>query len=153
MPRTIVWKAYEHEHTEKTSDWFWALGIVAVSSAIVAVLFKNILFALLILIGSFTMALLASRPEKERTFSLTPRGIMIDETLFPYQMLVAFWVKERAGRDSVLIVDARKFMIPHIIVSLEHTDAEQVRAYLSEYLPEEELEEPLGQRILEKFGF
>ncbi len=153
MPRDIVWKAYEHEHEDKTSDWFWALGIVAISSAVVAVLFKNLLFALLILVGSFTMALLASRPEKERTFALTPRGILIDETLFPFQMLVAFWIKDRETDHPTLIVDAQKFMVPHIIVSLENTDAEQVQTYLEEYLPEEELTEPLGQRILEKFGF
>ena len=153
MPQDITWKAHEHSHSDKGSDWFWALGIIAVSSAVVAVLFQNLLFALLILVGSFTMALLAKKSPRELTFSLSPRGIMIDNALYPYQMLVAFWIQDRGTEHSTLIVDARRFMTPHLIVSLHDTDAEQVHTYLSEYLPEEEIEEPIGQRLLEMFGF
>lgn len=153
MPRDIVWTAQEHSHTEKTTDWFWALGIVAVSSAVVAVLFKNILFGVLILVGASTMALLAARESRERTFALTPRGIMIDDQLFPYKMLVSFWIQDRETDHPVLIIDAQRFMVPHIISTLENADAEQIQAYLEKYLPEIETVEPLGQRILEKFGF
>lgn len=153
MPRDIEWTAFEHSHGEKTADWFWALGIVAVSSAVVAVLFKNVLFALLILVAAFTLALLASRPPRERTFALTPRGIMIDEALFPYKMLVSFWIQDRETDHPVLIIDAQRFMVPHIISTLENADAEQIQAYLEEYLPEIETTEPFGQRILEMFGF
>ncbi len=153
MPQDIVWKAYEHTHSEKGSDWFWALGIIAASSAVVAILFQNFLFALLIIIGAFTMSLLASRPPQELTFSLSKRGIMIDRSLYPYQMLVAFWIEGRETESPTLIIDAQKFMTPHIIVSLENTDAEKVHTYLSEYLPEEEIFEPFGQRLLEGLGF
>jgi len=153
MPRDIVWKAFEHSHSDKGTDWFWALGIVAVSSAVVALLFKNFFFALLILVGSFTMSLLASREPRELVFSLTPRGIMIDGSLYPYQMLVAFWIKDRETEHPTLIIDARRFLTPHIITPLEDVDAEQVHTYLSEFLPEEEMDEPFGQRILERFGF
>lgn len=153
MPRDITWKALEHAHTEKTSDWFWALGIVAISSALVAILFQNVLFALLIVIASFTLALLAARPPRELTFSLTRRGILIDKALFPYQTLTAFWIQDIDTDNPVLIVDVHTIMTPHIIVSLEHTDAEQVHTYLSEYLPEKELFEPIEQIIFEKLGF
>jgi len=153
MPQDIVWTAHEHSHTDKSSDWFLALAIIAISSAIVAVLFKNFLFALLIIIGSFTMSLLAKRPPRELTFSLSPRGIMIDDALYPYQMLVAFWIRDRGTEHATLLVDARRFMTPHLIVPLHDADAEQIHMYLSEYLPEEEIEEPLGQRLLEMFGF
>jgi len=152
MQKDISWKAYEHSHSEKGPDWFWALGIIAVSSAVVAILFKNFFFALLIIIGSFTMAMLSAKPPKELEFSLTPQGILIDESLFPYKMLVAFWIEDRGTESPTLIVDARRFMVPHIIVTLEDTDAEQIHSYLSEYLPEEELSEPLGQKILERLG-
>lgn len=152
MPQNIVWTAYEHSHTDKGSDWFWAFGIVAVSCAIVAVLFKNFLFALLILIGAFTLSLLSSRTPEKRTFALTPRGVMIDDALYPYEMLAAFWIHDRDTDHAQLIIDARRFMTPHIISSLEDVDTEAVHEYLLAHLPEEEIFEPLGQRILEKFG-
>tara|TARA_B100000745_G_scaffold46060_1_gene27753 strand:+ start:6619 stop:7080 length:462 start_codon:yes stop_codon:yes gene_type:complete len=153
MPRDIVWKAYEHSHTNKGADWFWALGIIAVSSAIVAILFKNFLFALLIIVGAFTMALLSSKPPRERTFALTQRGVMVDESLYPYQMLVAFCIKDRDSDNPTLIIDAQHFLTPHLVMPLAEVDVERVHTYLSEHLSEEELEEPLGQRLLERFGF
>jgi len=153
MPSDITWTASAHTHTEKTSDWFWALGIVAVSSAAVSFLFQNMLFALLIIVGAFTLALLASRPQREITFSLTRRGIMVDDVLFPYQMLVAFWVQDLETDSPILIVDVHKVMTPHIIVSLENVDAEQVHEYLSTRLPEEEMFEPIEQVIFERLGF
>ena len=153
MPKEITWKAPEHSHTEKGDDWFWALGIIVVSSAVVAVLFQNILFALLLIVGGFTLALLTSRPPRELTFSLTPRGVLIENSLYPYKMLASFYVKDRETNNPVLIIDASRFLTPHIIASLATTDAEAVHAYLLEYLPEEELDEPFGQRVLERFGF
>ncbi|MAJ97531.1 MAG: hypothetical protein CMI56_02875 [Parcubacteria group bacterium] len=153
MPQNIVWKAYEHSHTDKGSDWFWALGIVAFSSALVAALFQNFLFALLILVGTFTLALLSARPPRKLEFALTPQGVRIDNALYPYQMLISFWIKNRETDHAELIIDARKFMTPHIIASLEETDVKSVQAYLEQFLPEEELEEPFVQRLLEKFGF
>lgn len=153
MPQDITWKAHEHSHTDKGTDWFWALGIIAVSVALVSILFQNFLFAILILVGSFTMALLARKEPRELTFGLNQRGIIIDDSLYPYKMLKSFYVQDRYGDEPVLIVDARRFMTPHLVASLHATNPEQIHTYLSEFLPEEELEEPLSQRILEKFGF
>ena len=153
MLQQITWQALEHRHTDKSNDWFWALGIVAISGAVVALLFKNFLFALLIVIGSFTMSLLAAREPRTLSFTLTERGILIDGSLYPYQMLVAFWIHDRQGEHSLLIIDSSRFLTPHLLISLEDTDADQVRTYLLEHLPEEELSEPFGQRLAEFFGF
>ena len=45
----IEWDAHEYEHKERNRDWFWAVGIISVSLAVVAVIFGNIIFAILIL--------------------------------------------------------------------------------------------------------
>lgn len=154
MPQTITWQAYEHQHADKGVDWFWALGIVAVSGAIVALLFGNVLFALLIVVAAFTLGLLASRSPQLVTYTLTERGILADATLYPYQMLEAFWVRTETERERspVLIVDAQQFLSPHLVIPLADTDPEAIREYLARFLPEEEMEEPLAQRIGEFFG-
>jgi len=99
------------------------------------------------------MSLLAKKPTRELSFSLSPKGILIEGSLYPYKMLIAFWIQDMETDHPVLIVDARKFMTPHLIIPLEDVDAEQVHTYLEKYLPEEEMAEPFGQRILELFGF
>ncbi len=153
MPRTIRWEAHEHEHADKSADWFWALGIIVLSGAITALLFGNILFAILIVIGGATMGLLGSTPARVRRFALTPRGIMIDDSLYPYQMLAAFWVQHpTADTPAMLIVDANQFLSPHMIIPLDDNDPDLVREYLLDFLPEEELHEPFAQRLAEMFG-
>lgn len=153
MPENITWEAPEHRHTDKGNDWFWALGIVALSAAVVALLFKNFLFALLIVIGAGTMSLLAAKPPRVLSFTLTQRGILIDGSLYPYQMLVAFWIQDREGNHPLLIVDSSRFLTPHLLIPLEEIDPDVVREYLLKHLPEEELSEPFGQRLAEFFGF
>ena len=40
----ISWEAPEHRHTDKSSDWYWALGIIAIAAAAAALVFGNTLF-------------------------------------------------------------------------------------------------------------
>ena len=57
----FIWEAHEYIFQEKTSDWYWAVGIIAVSLAVLLIIFGNVLFALVVLIGSFTLSIFAAR--------------------------------------------------------------------------------------------
>src|SRR3989344_4411045 len=39
----LRWSAYEHDHIERGSDWYWALGVVAISIAITAIILHDLL--------------------------------------------------------------------------------------------------------------
>ena len=48
QPNAIFeWEGTEYRFEDKSADWYWALGIIATAIAIAAVLFNNILLALL----------------------------------------------------------------------------------------------------------
>ncbi|MEX0652468.1 MAG: hypothetical protein WD509_02970 [Candidatus Paceibacterota bacterium] len=151
---TIRWQGYEYTHHEKSGDWFWALGIIALSSAITAIIFKNILFALLILIGAFTLALFASKKPHLNHFEITRRGVTINNTLYSFSSLESFWIDEDEHGHHTLLLKSQHLLTPFIIIPL-HTDAdpEDVRNLLLTKLEEEELEEPVLHRVLEFFGF
>ncbi|MFZ3043564.1 MAG: hypothetical protein WA058_00430, partial [Minisyncoccia bacterium] len=53
----VEWEGREYDHGSKSADWYWALGIVAIASAIASVLFGNYLLAVLIVIAAATLAL------------------------------------------------------------------------------------------------
>lgn len=151
---TISWQGYEHTHHEKSSDWFWALGIVALSSAVVAIVFENILFALLILIGAFTVALLAAKTPHLIHFEINRRGIAIDDLLYPFSTLESFWIDEDEHEHHTLILKSQRVIMPYIIIPLDELiEFEDVRNVLLTKLEEEELHEPISHRILEFFGF
>ena len=150
---TLSWQGYEYEHHEKSGDWFWALGIIAISSAVTAIIFKNLLFALLILVGAFTIALFSSKRPHLVHFEINRRGITIDDTLYPFTTLESFWIDEDEHGHQTLIVKSQRVLVPYIIIPLREIEGDEIHDMLSEYLAEEELHEPISHKILEFFGF
>jgi hypothetical protein len=155
MPQSRVilrWSAYEHEHVERGSDWFWALGIVAVSVGIVSILFHDTLFAVVIAVAAVTIAILAVHPPELVEFEVSERGIRVAGKLHRYDEIISFWVEDENGDRPMLLVDTAKFMHPHIVIPLEHIDPHEVRAYLREHAEEIPMREPAAHKILEFFG-
>lgn len=154
FPRaSIEWEADEYPHSDKSNDWYWALGLVAVSAAVAALLFNNVLFAVLILLSSFVLALFASRKPERVRFAVMQRGIRAHGKLYPYQTLKSFYIEELPGRTPMLLLESAKVMTPLIVLPLEGVDADHVHDFLLDVLPEEEHSEPLPHRLMEWLGF
>ena len=150
---SLRWTAYEHEHIERGSDWFWALGIVAVSLAIVSILFHDTLFAIVVLVGAFALALLANTPPDIARFELSDKGVRVNDELHRYDEIISFWVEDEHNEHRpLLLIDTTKIMAPNLIIPIEHIDPAAVRAYLQERTEEVPMKEPLAHKILEFFG-
>ena len=148
----LSWSAYEHEHVPRGSDWFWALGIVAVSAALTSILFHDVLFAVLIVMAAGILAMIANSPPHLVRFEISDRGIRTDDTLHTYEEIISFWVEEENDDKPLLLVDTTKFMAPNLIIPLENIDPHVVRTYLQERVEEVPMKEPLAHKILEFFG-
>lgn len=149
---TLRWSAYEHEHVPRGSDWFWALGIVAVSAALVAILFHDILFAIIILVGAGILAMLANIPPDLVEFEISDRGIRVGDTMHRFEEVISFWVEDHGVESPLLLIDTTKFMAPNLIIPIEHIDHRAVRAFLRERVEEVPMKEPFAHKILEFFG-
>jgi hypothetical protein len=148
----IRWSAYEHEHVERENDWFWALGIIAVCAALTSILFSNVLFAILILLAAFVIALIARTPPELHEITLSERGIRIGETLHRFDEILAFWV-DTESTEPRLLIDTTKVLSPNIVIPLSGVDGAQVRAFLLEHAEEREMHELFSHRLLEALGF
>lgn len=155
LQRTISWQAHEYFHQEKSSDWFWGLGIIAITAAVLAIILGNTLFALVILLFAFAASLQAHRQPKLVTFELTSRGIVIDHMLYPYSTLEAFWIVDQHIKkpEPKILIKSKRFLFSYIHMPVEGVDIDDVRDYLLMYLKEEELEESFLEKLLEYFGF
>ena len=152
--RTVLrWNAYEHEHVPRGKDWYWALGIVAVSAALTSILFHNVLFALLILIAAGILGMLANVPPDLVRFEISDRGIRIGDTMHRFEEIISFWVEEEGGHaHPLLLIDTVKLMSPNLVIPLENIDPHVVRTYLREHAEEVPMKEPIAHKILEFFG-
>ena len=149
----LRWSAYEHEHIERGSDWFWALAIIAVSIALTAIILHDFFFAVLVLVACFTLALLARTPPELAQFEVSERGIRVNAQLHRFDHIISFWVEDEEHHDRpLLLVDTTKFLSPNLIIPIEEIDPHLVRTFLKAHAKEVPMKEPLSHKILEFLG-
>ncbi len=148
----ISWQTLEYLHKDKTADWYWIVGIITLSIALIAVILNNVIFAILIIVSSFTLSLFASKKPDVITIKIDSGGITVGKTHHTYKSLDSFWVETREHYPKILIKSKKVFM-PYIVIFIEDFSPEEVREELLKYLPEEEHLEPFLEKLLMYFGF
>lgn len=148
----LRWSAYEHEHIERGADWYWALGIVAVSVAVTSILFQDFLFAVLVIVAAWTLVLIARTPPEIAHFELSDKGIRINGKLHRYDDVLAFWVEDDHRKRPHLLIDTTRWLSPNMILPIEHIEPGLIRAYLKERVKERRMEEPFTHKVMEFFG-
>lgn len=151
--KAITWEAPEHHHIDKNSDWFWVLGIIAICGTVAAFFFGNYLFALLILIGAGVMALRAVKPPEIVPFMVGKKGVRVGEKLFTYSALDSYFIDEEDEKGPQLLLKAKSMYSPLIVMPIPEEYMDDIEDILRERLSEEEMQEPLGHKVLEMFGF
>jgi hypothetical protein len=144
----IEWDAHTYEHKERSSDWFWAVGIIVSSIAI-----ASIIFGILILVGAFSLSLFINRPPETIHVVIDEVGVTRSNIRYPYNSLHSFWIDEEHPHKKILF-RSKKMLMPLIIVPLGNdSDAEKIKEILDQRLPEEYYALPLVEKILEYLGF
>ncbi len=150
----ISWSVEEYSHKEKGSDWFWALGVIALAIAVIAIIYHNILFAIVIILGSIILGYYASRPPNIMDVSLSTKGIQVREIFYPYEKIRGFAV-ERHILGNCLLIETGRAVLPVVSIPLpqEELDMESLENFLVQYVEKKDLKESAGQRIMEHLGF
>ncbi len=153
LPPYIEWQTPEYLYYEKSADWYWTLGIVTLGLVIVAVITHNVLFASLIVVGSFALVLYAVRAPRTIMIRISGSGVRINDRLFPFEALQSFWIFYRPGGLQELSLRSQKAIMPHIKIPLGDTDPNEVREFLKQYLDEEIQHESLIDILAHIIGF
>lgn len=151
--KAVLWEAPEHHHFERTNDWYWALGIVALCAAVAAFFLGNFLLALLVIVGAFVVALVAVREPSILEHAVTTRGIQLGDTLYPYSTLESYAIDEIDYKGPQLLIKSKKIFMPLLIMPIPEEYVDEIDMIVGSRLEEEELEEPLTHKILEALGF
>jgi len=149
----ISWTAPEYMHTHKSSDWYWIVGIIAVTILVISILLGDTLFGVFVVFAAFVLSMYASRPPQIVTVTLTHKGIKIKDLFYPYHSLDSFWVEEYELHPRLLLKSEKRWS-PYIIVLLgAEVTADEVQETLRHYLPEEKHSEPFLEKLLIRLGF
>ena len=148
----ISWNAPAHFYVEKRPDWYWAVGIISLTIAVVCFIFGAIIPGIFVIVAAVALVLHASHPPRTIHCEINDRGILIDETLYPFLSLESFWIPH----DEVppkLILKSHKMLVPFMIVFIEEVDPEAIREIMLKYIAETEHREPFLKHLLERLGF
>jgi hypothetical protein len=150
MNREVIeWRSLEYEPHEKGSDWYWILGIVVVIGALIAIVFANTLFSLLIVLSGFIIGLYASKHPDTLYCAVDRRGIHVNRESYLFKDIDSFWIDEsRPDKTKLLMTMKNKFAI-QVAIPLEGVDIDDLHDYLSAYIHEEEQNETISEQIME----
>ena len=154
----LEWSALEYEEKERSRDWFWALGIIVVTSSIAAIIFGNYFFAVLLLISGLLLGFFAIKKPEMVSYELDEKGLKIKTRLYPYESIKSFWVQTDSAGDSALqptlFIKSERAFMPILSIPIENKLAENIRSMmLSKNIIEEEMREHLSEKIMEVLGF
>ena len=152
-PRAVTWEAPEYVYTEKKADWYVVLAIIFGALIIAAVLFNNVLFALLVGVAGGALAVSAAKKPRVIPFAVSVRGIRVDDQLYPYSTLAAYHVDEEDEHGPQLLVLSKRRFMPIIAIPLPQEYIDDIEDIMAGKLEEKLLEETLMFKVLEKFGF
>ncbi|MBA3733478.1 hypothetical protein H0W91_03850 [Patescibacteria group bacterium] len=148
----ITWHTVEYLHHEKTTDWYWMVAIITISIAIISIILNNVIFALLIMISSFTLTLFASKKPEIIKIDIDNIGVDVGSTHYPYVHLDSFWVETREPIHKVILKSKKVFM-PFLIILIEDADPKEIKGLLRKHVREEEHTEPFLEKLLVYLGF
>ncbi len=149
----FAWEGREYTFEEKSADWYWALGIIATASGIAAILFGNILLALVIAAGAVAIALAAAKSPRMHRFALFADGLSIDDRFYPFESMLHYSVLEYADETlpPSLSIKTRRLLTPHFLIPIIGHDPVEIYNYVGQHLPEGRHELSPMDRVVELF--
>lgn len=134
-----TWKAPARPFVRRTPKWFLTVGLLVGMAVLIALLFQDwvpigVLFSLL-----FVIYVLAAVPPEQVTHKITTQGITTTNHSYLWNELGAFWVSQQYG-NPMIHVEVRRFAAP-LLMLVESSDLEKVKALLVQYIPFREIPE------------
>ena len=154
----LEWSALEYEEKGRSADWFWALGIIVVTSSVAAIIFGNYFFAVLLVLSGLLLGFFAIKKPDTIFYTLNSQGLKIRTRLYPYENIKSFWVQiDSTGENKLkpmLFVKTERLLIPMLSIPIDYEQAEDIRSImLFKNVPEEEMKEHPSLQIMESLGF
>jgi hypothetical protein len=160
----LSWSALEYEEKERSQDWFWALGIIIVTSSIASIIYGNYFFAALLVLSGVLLGFFAIKKPEIISYELNKKGLKIKNRLYLYENIKSFWVQSGAFPNTslpeqvvikpILFIKTERIFMPILDIPIEEEMAEDIHSImLGQNIVEEEMKEHPSEKIMEALGF
>jgi len=148
------WQGKNFGPEVRSSDWYWALGIIAVAGVVAGILFSNIILSLVIAAAAVTLALQAMKRPRIHRFAVTDLGLTIDDNLYSYDSMLHFSILEYIdpATPPALSIKTNHLLAPHLLIPITGPDPDDVYEYISQHLEEGNHHQSVMDRFIEIVG-
>lgn len=151
--KELEWKALEFPKKKKAKSWFIIPGLITIALGIFALLTDNILFLIAIVLTFFVFYVYANKEPRVIKFKINEKGIEIDEKLHDFDSLRSFWIFYNPPEQKELSLRSRKTFLPYIRIPLDKENPNEIRKFLSDFLPERRHKEAVIDVWMRRVGF
>lgn len=130
----LKWQGREGVYRPKSNSWYVGVGVIAVGLAVASAIGGNYLFALIALLGGFSIMLVGSRRPGRKTYGLYEHHIGTEADKIPFEKIMRFAIHETEPRELVLEV---KSIVGHVTIPLGNVDYRRIRMELKNHDIEE----------------
>lgn len=132
----FTWSAPEFISYTKTGSWFLIITAIALILIGVFIWQKNWTAVGVVVAASAALMVQARVKPKNLECSLYRSGVVIDERVYPYDSLKSFWIV--FGDHPFVRFSQIRRLSANINMPIAEEDPEQIRLFLSKFLPEDE---------------
>ena len=110
------------------------------------------LTAIFLILSSLVIVLYANKKPTLSKIVVSHAGVTIDDHAYYYKDLKSFWLDYEPNSPKELSLEARKWYMPYIKVSIENQNPVELRSLMINFIAEKEHEKSLVDLISRKLG-
>lgn len=149
----VRWTASEYVDHAKGPAWFALMGIgLFILVGLVYFVIKDVLAAVLVGFAGITFGIFAGRRPQVLQYSISPQGITIGQRTHSFAEFKSFSLTENGPLPAVLLMPLRRFL-PPITIFYDPREEDKIIDALADYLPHEEREPDIVDRLMSKIRF
>jgi hypothetical protein len=149
----VQWTASEYVDHTKGPAWFVLMGLGLFGTvALVYFLLKDIFAAALLGLAGITFAVFAGRRPQVLQYSISPQGISIGQRTHAFEDFKSFSLTESGPLPAILLLPLRRFL-PPITIFYDPREEDKIIEALADYLPHEEREPDVVDRLMSRIRF
>lgn len=152
LNKKIEWFAPEYEHKTQSVDWFWALGVIVIATAVTSIIYENYFFAILIVLGGILLGHFAIKKPGMIDYELNEDGLKIRNRMHLYENIKHFWVQKNP--NPILHVQSDRYVFPTLSLPIYPNIADKIRdKMIAKGVLEEEITDHPSVKVMEYLGF
>ena len=152
-PTKLEWIAPEFIKYKREKSWFILPGLIALALVVIAIILKNFLFTVGIIIAAFIVYFYAIKEPRKIKFSISGKGVQIDNQIYEWEDLKSFWVFYRPPEVKEISIRSKKLLMPYLKIPLGGQNPVDVRKLLLKFLPERKHKESMIDEWAKKIKF